>query len=118
MENMWYVYFLLFIALLLIYLPKKKRRRYVANRILVKNRIRNREGEEGNFMRELAERFIGKDVYVKLLDGTADGIVKEVTDNGIVLEYKDNQQVVNLDYVMKIREYPYKNGKRGTIWGE
>ena len=53
MENMWYVYFLLFIALLLIYLPKKKRRRYVANRILVKNRIRNREGEEGNFMREL-----------------------------------------------------------------
>ena len=104
MENMWYVYFLLFIALLLIYLPKKKRRRYVANRILVKNRIRNREGEEGNFMRELAERFIGKDVYVKLLDGTADGIVKEVTDNGIVLEYKDNQQVVNLDYVMKIRE--------------
>ena len=116
MENMWYVYFLLFIALLLIYLPKKKRRRYVANRILVKNRIRNREGEEGNFMRELAERFIGKDVYINLLDGRADGVIKEVTDNGIMLENKNGMQVVNLDYVVKLREYPHnKKGKRSTI---
>ena len=69
-------------------------------------------------MKELEQRYMGKDVYVKLLDGNADGIVKEVTDSGIVLENKDNLQVINLDYVMKIREYPYKNGKRATLWGE
>nr|WP_308669477.1 hypothetical protein [uncultured Agathobacter sp.] len=67
-------------------------------------------------MRELAERFIGKDVYINLLDGRADGVIKEVTDNGIVLENKNGVQVVNLDYVVKLREYPYnKKGKRGTI---
>lgn len=70
-------------------------------------------------MRELAERFVGKDVYIKLLEGTADGVVTEVTDSGIVLENNGASQIVNLDYVMKIREYPHnKNGKRATIWGE
>jgi hypothetical protein len=35
---------------------------------------------------------------------------------GIVLENKNGVQVVNLDYVIKLREYPYnKKGKRSTI---
>ena len=43
-------------------------------------------------------------------------VIKEVTDNGIVLENKNGVQVVNLDYVVKLREYPYnKKGKRSTI---
>ena len=78
----------------------------------------NKEKNWRSQMKELAQRFIGKDVYIKLLEGNADGIIKEVTDSGIVLEYKENMQVVNLDYVINIREYPYKNGKRATIWGE
>lgn len=72
--------------------------------------------EAGKIMRELAERFIGKDVYINLLDGRADGVIKEVTDNGIVLENKNGMQVVNLDYVVELREYPHnKKGKRSTI---
>lgn len=67
-------------------------------------------------MRELAERFIGKDCYLKLIEGTADGVVKEVTDSGIVLENKGGIQIVNLDYVVKMREYPHKKGKRATIF--
>ena len=69
-------------------------------------------------MTELVQRFIGKDVYIKLLEGNADGVVTEVTDNGVVLDNNGKLQVVNLDYVMKVREYPHKNGKRATIWGE
>lgn len=50
------------------------------------------------------------------MDGRADGVIKEVTGNGIVLENKNGVQVVNLDYVVKLREYPYnKKGKRSTI---
>ncbi len=66
-------------------------------------------------MKELVSRFIDKDVYIKLLEGHADGIVKEVTDNGIVIENKDGLQIVNLEYVLKVREYPYKNGKRAIV---
>ena len=48
----------------------------------------------------------------------ADGVVKEVSDNGVVLENKDGLQIVNLEYVLKVREYPYKNGKRVLILDE
>ena len=66
----------------------------------------------------LLNSFIGKDVYVKLLEGHADGVVKEVTDNGVVIENKDGLQIVNLEYVLKVREYPYKNGKRALVLDE
>lgn len=69
-------------------------------------------------MKELVQRFLEKDVYIKMLEGTADGIVKEVADGGIVLENKNGIQIVNYDYILKIREYPYKNGKRVSIISE
>lgn len=116
MQNLWSVYFVLLVAVFLLYIPQKKRRRYVAYRHIVKNRIINQKRR--SIMKELVQRFIGKDVYIKLLEGNADGVVTEVTDNGIVLDNNGKLQVVNLDYVMKVREYPHKNGKRATIWGE
>lgn len=117
-NSTWTVYFILFVAIFLIYLPRKKKRRYAANRQMLKNKIADKKGIGREIMRELAERFVGKDVYIKLLEGTVDGVISEVTDSGIVLENNGNAQVVNLDYVMTIREYPHnKNGKRAAIWG-
>lgn len=107
---------MLFVVVFLIYLPLKRRRKYAVSRLFVKNHTINERGIDA--MKELAARFIGKDVYIKLLEGTADGVVKEVTDDGIVLENKNGLQIINLNYVMKLREYPYKNGKRTTVWGE
>lgn len=112
MQNTWSIYFTLLVVIFLIYLPRKKRRKYVVNKIV------NEKGNGKIVMKELAERLIGKDVYVKLLEGNADGVIKEVTDSGIILENKSGLQILNLNYIMKIREYPYKNGKRATIWGE
>lgn len=112
MQNTGSVCFLLFVLIFLIYLPRKRRRKSVINKII------KEKGNGKTAMKELAARLIGKDVYIKLLEGTADGILKEVTDSGIVLENKNGLQILNLNYIMKIREYPYKNGKRATIWGE
>lgn len=114
MQSTWYIYFMLFVVVFLLYLPRKRKRKYAAYKI--NNCIKNEEGRIA--MRALAERFIGKDVYVKLLEGNADGVVREVTDSGIVLENKNGIQIVNLNYIIKLREYPYKNGKRATLWGE
>lgn len=118
MENTWYIWYILLIVLFLIYLPLKKRRRVAASRIIAKNKFGKQNEKENKIMKEFAQRFIGKDVYIKLLDGNADGFIKEVTDDGIILESNGNLQVVNLNYVLKIREYPYKKGKRATLWGE
>ena len=57
----------------------------------------------------------------RLGDGSLpeDGIyvlLKEVIDNAVVIEKDGKENVVNLDYVVRMREYPVgKNGKRKSI---
>lgn len=118
MQSTWYIYFMLFIIVFFIYLPMKRRRKYMANRLFIKKRMMSKTADRRMVMKELIQGFMGKDVYIKLLEGNADGVIKEVTDGGVVLENKNGVQIVNLDYIMKVREYPYKNGKRTTLWGE
>lgn len=112
MDSTKVLYFLVFVLLLLGCLSKKKRQKYRIKMMSKKNQ-NERELER---MNELIQSLMGKDVYVKLLEGTADGIVKEVTDKGVVLEGKEGIQIINLDYIISIREYPYKNGKRAMVW--
>ena len=115
MDNTWFIYYLR-LMIIILYNTLKRRKRYATKRIMKKGKINNSQRSAGKIMKELAERFIGKDVYINLLDGRADGVIKEVTDNGIMLENKNGMQVVNLDYVVKLREYPHnKKGKRSTI---
>lgn len=64
-------------------------------------------------MKELAERFIGKDclVYTVMSESSfVRGVISEVTENGIMVDCKGNMQAVNLEYVTAIREWP-KNSK-------
>lgn len=44
--------------------------------------------------------------YISQVSGT----VKEIGENGILIEEKGNLQIINPDYVIRIREYP-KNKK-------
>lgn len=98
------------IFLLYVYCMSRKRRARS-----VRARIRRRKGDME--MQELAKRFIGKDVLLYLIsDGNIDGILKEVIDNAVVIEKDGKENVVNLDYVIRMREYPVgKNGKRKSI---
>lgn len=68
-------------------------------------------------MQELAKRFIGKDVLVNTVgSGAVDGILKEVIDNAVVLDKDGKENIINLDYVIRLREYPTdKKGKRKSI---
>ena len=71
-------------------------------------------------MKELAKQFIGKDCIVYTVtsnDSSIQGVIKEVDGGGIVLE-KDSgeREIVNLDFVTRIREYPKKkNGKKKSV---
>ena len=114
MQNTWYIWLVVLAWLFLLYLLRKRRRKPAAIR-----HVKYRKNSEQR-RKDIAmlSRFMEKDVYIKLLDGHADGVVKEVSDNGVVLENKDGLQIVNLEYVLKVREYPYKNGKRVLILDE
>lgn len=64
-------------------------------------------------MKTLAEQFIGKDCLIYTIpsnDVIVKGIITQVTDNGITVDYNGKTEAVNLEYVTRIREWP-KNSK-------
>jgi len=69
-------------------------------------------------MKALAERFIDKDCVIDSFDGNHqyEGVIKEVTDGAILVEKNGKTEALNLDFVIRIREYPKnKNGKKKSV---
>ena len=68
-------------------------------------------------MKELAEKFIDKECVVYSFDGHQyTGVIKEVTDGAILVEKDGKLEALNLDFIIRIREYPRgKNGKKKSV---
>lgn len=69
-------------------------------------------------MKELAKRFIDKECAISSFDGNHqyEGIIKEVTDGAILVEKDGKIEALNLDFVIRIREYPRnKKGKKKSV---
>lgn len=67
-------------------------------------------------MLELAKHFINTDCIIYFLGGsTISGVIKEISENGnaILLENGKDTDLINLEFITRIRKYPLdKNGKR------
>ena len=60
-------------------------------------------------MNELIKSFIGKNVLLYGYSTGVEGTVTKVEENWIEVEYKKGKkQLVNMDYVSRIQEYPRK----------
>ena len=80
--------------------------------------IKRKFSKEAGQMKELAQRFIGKECIIYTFNSQQlDGTVKEVTNGALVLVRKDGgEEAINLDFVFRIREYPRKkNGKKKDV---
>lgn len=73
-------------------------------------RIINKRKGAGSQMLKLAENFLGKRCIFYTFNNQIIGTVKEIGENGILIEEKDNLQIINPDYIVRMREYP-KNKK-------
>ena len=69
-------------------------------------------------MKELVKRFIDKECLISSFDSNHqfEGIIKEVTDGAILVEKDGKTEAINLDFVIRIREYPRnKKGKKKSV---
>ena len=68
-------------------------------------------------MVELAKKLLEKECLIYTFNGTQlTGTVKEVTEGAILLDNGKETEVVNLDFIVRIREYPRnKNGKKKSV---
>ena len=111
-------YLILLALLLLVIIPWiTRRRRMAAIRQLLNRKRQNKENDE---MKELAKRFIGEECIIYTItsnDGSLQGVIREIGDGGMVVEKKSGElEIVNLDFVTRIRQYPRKkNGKKKEI---
>lgn len=67
-------------------------------------------------MLELAKRFIDKECLIYTFNSQITGTIKEVSNGAILVEGVGTVEAVNVDYIVRIREYPRnKNGKKKSV---
>ena len=98
---------------ILIFIIYRNRKAIVARKV-----IQKRNTKENTEMVELAKKFIGKECLISAFDSNHqfEGVITEVTDGAILIEKNGNVEAINLDFVIRIREFPRnKNGKKKSV---
>lgn len=113
MVNYWWL-----VVILIIFWWIRKRRRTAAAVWQIQNR--RKQNKEILVMKELARQLIGEECIIYTItsnDGCLQGVIKEIDDGGMVIERNSGErEIVNLDFVTRIREYPRKkNGKKKGV---
>ena len=97
---------------IILFLQWRKQREMAAINAIKNKRTENKE------MIELAKRFIGKDCLIYAFDSNHQyqGVIKEVCDSAMLIENNGAVEVINLDFVIRIREFPKnKKGKKKSV---
>lgn len=109
---------LLIAVLLIIFLCIRKKRKTAAAVWQIQNR--RKQNKEILVVKELAKQLIGEECILYTItsdDGSVQGVIKEIDDGGIIIERNSGElEIVNLDFVTRIRQYPKKkNGKKKSL---
>lgn len=113
MANYWWI-----VVILIIYLCIRKERKTAAVvRQIQKQRKQNKEKVT---MKELAMQFIGEECLIYTItssSGSIQGVIREVNEGGMIIEKESGErEIINLDFVTRIRQYPKKkNGKKKSV---
>lgn len=110
--------YLLILVILIIFLYIRRKQGAVAIARKIQNQ--RKQNKEIAVMKELAKQFIGKEciIYtITSIDSSVQGVIKEIDDSGMIIERNSGErEIVNLDFVTRIREFPRKkNGKKKGI---
>lgn len=70
-------------------------------------------------MNELIQKFIGKECIIYTMNSESEsvcGTISELKDGWLFVSSETESQIVNIEYVVRIREYPRnKKGKKKAI---
>ena len=107
METSYIVILVLFIVLFIQHRNEK---------VWIKNHIKRKKRKEHTEMLELAKRFIEKECIIYTFNNQLEGVIKEISGNALMIEKKGMLEAVNLDFVVRIREYPRnKKGNKKSV---
>lgn len=103
-------YIIIFIIFIVLYIQHRNEKAWI------KQKITKKRWKGKCEMLELAKRFLDKECIIYTFNSQISGAIKEVSEGAIVIESNHCQEVVNLDFVVRIREYPRnKKGKKKSL---
>lgn len=110
MNPAYYIPILMMLLIIFVTLRNQKQ-------MMIKQLIKKRSLEDKIKMTELAKRFIDKECLIYTFNGNqVSGTIKEVGDGALLVESGGTVEAMNIDFVMRIREYPRKkNGKKKSV---
>ncbi len=92
-------YLPIFLLWFLIFSNQNRRRK-----IMLIQQILKLTRKEDAKMFELAKKFIGKGCTIYSMDNQFKGTIVEVTDNAILVENNGSMELINLNFVVRIKE--------------
>ena len=103
-------YIFIFLVLFLILWQQNQQQKAFLSRKITK------KGEGNAEMFTLAQQFIGKGCIVYTFNAQCTGCIREVTEGALLLDNGKEIEIINFDFVTRIREYPRKkNGKKKSV---
>ncbi len=108
-----YYFIPIFLMFVIIFVVLRRSKLVIAKKV-----IKNKSLEKKEKMVELAKRFIDKECLIYAFDSSHqfEGVIKEVTDGAVLIEKDGKIEAINLDFVIRIREYPRdKKGKKKSV---
>ena len=97
---------------IIIFMMLRKRRKVLIIRKIIKKRKKGDNTE----MKELAKKFVDKECLISSIDHQYEGVIKEIADGAILVEKAGMLEAINLDYIVRIREFPKnKKGKKKSV---
>lgn len=104
------IYLIIFLPLILYLIFQRRDQKLMAHQIMSRKKGRTQ-------MLELAKKFIDKKCIIYTFDHSQIvGILRQVSDSGVLVEGNSAVEAVNLDFIVRIREYPRnKKGKEKSL---
>lgn len=75
---------------------------------MFQQQIRFTGSKERLQMMEHAKRFLGKNCIIYYFDSQARGVITQVDDDAILIQTKRGEELLNLNFITRIMEYPSK----------
>ena len=69
-------------------------------------------------MNEIINAYLGKDcvIYLSNSSSVITGNLISLNDNWITVKTKDGNELINIDYIIRLKEHPVnKNGKKKSV---
>ena len=106
-----YSAYIIIFAVILLFLYQDGRKKQMQKIILKKIK----KGQK-HFMNDIIKNFIGKKCVIYTFQNQITCVVEKTEENWVFIDNNGSKEIVNIDYIARIREYPKnKKGKDKAI---